>query len=199
MSFISGIAHAGYFEISGNGSYFKRYNGVINGVSSHTVTQRIGAGLSYNFLNNTALEFNYTNSLSEDNFTQIISSIGNPVDTLRVSKFENYSLSLVLQLAPKNYPFRPFIRGGGGYMIRQTRISGSTINASNGNVDEVDLSNPADEEPSYSASAEGGGGVKFYISNSTAIEFSYVVYATELDQPEIFLHQAIAGGLRFVF
>ena len=53
---------AGYFEISGNGSYYLYNNGKTLGEQNTTSVQRLGLGLGYNFTSNTSIEFKYTNS-----------------------------------------------------------------------------------------------------------------------------------------
>jgi hypothetical protein len=52
---------------------------------------------------------------------------------------------------------------------------------------------------SRSVTAQAGAGFKYYLADRVAIEFSYTVFGSELDQPKIYMHQAIAGGLRVVF
>lgn len=192
----SAPSHAGFWEISANGSYFKFNNGVQDNVKSTTITTRFGGGLAYRFMENTAIEFSYLQSRIRDSFGQNITALADRYLITKKTQMENYSLNLVLYLTDRKSTFRPYIRGGGGYMIRKTSLSGRAIDKVTGSNRELSFTNPPTEE---SASADGGLGFSLYVLDQVAIELSGTVYATDLDKEEIFLHYAFSGGLRFVF
>ena len=188
-------ARAGYFELSGNGSYYKYNNGLVNGEASYTTSSSLGAGFAYRFLENTAIEFNYTSSETHDTYSQDTAEILQRLDVLRITKFKNASVSLVLDFAPKNSSFRPFIKGGAGYTWRQTITQGIATDKAT-TVETPFLDAPT---PSKSASAQGGIGFKIFIVDRIAIEGTYTLIATDLDKKDIYLHYSVSGGLRFVF
>lgn len=189
-------AHAGFFEISANGSFFKYNNGLVGGEPSSTIIRRLGGGLGYRFLQNTSIELNYTHSRNQDQFTQDSAQISSIWRIEKLSEFQNLSLSLVIEFTGKNSPFRPYIRGGGGYMIRKTTLAGKATNR----ITEVVTDLEFNQEPeTQTASADGGIGFKLFVADSIALEFSGNVYATDLDKSEIYLHYSYTGGLRFVF
>lgn len=189
-------SYAGYWEFSTNGSYFKRNNGVFNGSQSYTIIQRIGTGIGYNFENDTSIELAYTNSKTVDTFNQLIPSIVNAVATTRTTDYHNLSLSLILQFGAKKATFRPYIRGGLGYMARTTTIKATTKAADSDAMIEVNLGSASNDK---SASAEVGTGLKYYISDRVALDLSFTVYGSDIDRKEIFLHYYGAGGLRILF
>jgi hypothetical protein len=195
--FNSVAAEAGYFEIFVNGSYFKFNNGTFNGETATTTTSKYGGGMAYRLLSNTSIELNYTHSKNLESFAAVIPSIANPVSVQRTSQFDNLSLNLVLEFMDKKSAFRPYVRGGGGYMYRQTALAGSTISVSTGLREDVDLG--GSQPDSKSVSADAGLGFKVFIAESIAVELSTTVYATDLDQPKIYLHYSVAGGLRYIF
>lgn len=188
-------ASAGYFEVSGNGSYSKYDNGLVGNVNSTSINQRWGAGLAYRFLSNTAIELSYTDSKSTDRFGQQDAYSGFDFDFTKVTQIQNTSLDLVLDFADRKARFRPFIRGGGGYMTRQIRISGTRKDRSNQETTPLTQSDPR----SYSASATGGLGFKIFIADAVAIETSGNVYVTDLDKPDTYVHYSATAGLRLLF
>lgn len=187
---------AGYFEIFTNGSYYKHNNGLIGGDPSTTKTLDIGGGLAYRFLSNTSVEFAYRNSTTKDWYTQDYTELDEKYRVNKETVFENYSLSLVLDFADRKASFRPYIKGGGGYTIRQTKFSGTAIDKITDESRPLSFENSPKTE---SISAVAGVGLKIFVIESIALEASYTVYATDLDKDKTYLHYSIAGGLRYVF
>jgi hypothetical protein len=201
ISFLPISSFAGYFEISGSGSYYKYDNGELEGRKNTTTVKRWGTGLAYRFMQNTAVEFSYSNSTNLDDFAyNVTDADGNLTDQTvfakRSNQYQNYSLNLVLEFADRNDPFKPFIRGGGGVMKRKMLTTGVSVDRLTNASTVVNFSSAPE---SLAASAEAGIGFKVYVSNSTAIELSGTIFATDLDKEEIFLHYAVTGGLRFIF
>jgi len=188
-------AHAGYFELSANGSYYKYNNGKTRGEQNNTTVQRLGGGLAYNFFGNASLEFKYTSSKNLDKYTQ--ETDDSIYRIKRTTQFKNFGANLVLEFADKKAPFRPFITGGLGYMIRKSLTEG-TIEDAALLAGQTDLSfNP--EADTKSISADGGIGFKLFVADRLAFEGSFNVFATDLDKEEVYLHYSAAGGLRFLF
>lgn len=194
--YLSAQSFAGYYEMSANGSYYKYNNGIVAGDSNYTVIQRIGGGLAYRFLTNTAIEFGYTESKTRETITQATADGSIRLRSTKTSTFRILSLDLVLYFTDKRSRWRPYIRSGGGYTIRRVKLEGKQIDVLAGNVETgLQASSPT----IYSVSAQGGAGVNVFVSEQIALEASYTAYATELDKPEIFIHYSIAGGLRYIF
>lgn len=195
LVFFGENCHAGYFEISGNGSYYKYNNGKTMGEQNNTTVQRYGAGLAYNFFGNASLEFKFTNSKNLDRYTQ--ATADEIYRIKRTTEFKNFGLNLVIEFANRKAPFRPFVTGGLGYMIRKASLEGTTEDAVLPNGQTVLAFN---QEPiTKSISADAGIGFKLFLADRLAFEGSFNVFATDLDQSEIFLHYSAAGGLRFLF
>ena len=192
----SSPSRANYFELSANGSYFKYNNGVIGGDISYTITKKWGAGFGYHFLTNASVEINYTSSTNVDRFSQDSAELTSKLYINKNTLFQNLSLNLTLDFADKNAIFRPYIVGGGGYMIRQTVLSGSGVDRTTGVTTQLSFQGQPDVK---SASANGGLGFKLFVADQIALDFSTMIYATDLDKPEIFLHYSVSGGLRFLF
>ena len=190
-------ALAGYFEISGNGSYYRYNNGQTLGESNTTTVQRVGAGLAYNFLGNASIEFKYTNSKNTDIYTQESLGESRIYRITKSSEFNNYGVNIVLNFAHKKAKFRPYITAGLGYMIRENGLSGTYEDSVL-----LDGQQPlqfAEVDPVKSISADGGIGFKLYIVERIALEGSFNVFATDLDKDQIYLHYSAAGGLRVIF
>lgn len=188
-------ARAGYYEISANGSYYKYDNGIIAGDASESKSRRLGGGISYSFLESTALEVSYSDTQNTDLFSQVSGDETFKWRIERLTRVQNVSLDLVIGFSGRREKFRPYIRGGGGYTIRTTTIGGK----------EIDLTTEAQSDltdkttKTKSVTAQAGAGFKYYLVDRVAIELSYTMFASELDQPTIYLNHAFAGGLRVVF
>ncbi len=189
-------ANAGYIELSANGSYAKYNNGIVGGDPSFTTVKRGSLGLAYRFLTNTAVEMNYSHSHSFDQFSQESSELTEKYYLEKTTQVKILSLNLILDFADKKAAFRPFIRGGGGYMIRSSELTAEGVDKTTEISRTVDFE---DQPPTSSASADAGIGFKIFMADSLALEFTGQVYATDLDKPEIYLHYAFSGGLRILF
>lgn len=192
----AGQSFAGYFELSANGSYYKYNNGSVGGELSTTVVRRMGGGLAYNFLSNTSIELQFTNSRNSSRYSQQETGSDIRYRLVRTEEFNNLSLNLVLHLTDKKSPFRPYIAGGGGYMIRSTNLTGSAFDTQTQAETDLNFTKTPEER---SISANFGVGLKMYVAQAIALELSYTVFATDLDQETVYLHYSAAGGLRYLF
>ncbi len=197
VAFVGGSAQAAYFELSANGAYSKYTNGKTLGELNTETTQRMGAGLAYNFFGNILFEFKFSNQKKLDRYTQLSLGDGNIYRIKRTSEFNNYGFNLVLEFAPRKAQFRPYISGGIGYMKRKESTTG-TYEDSVLRDGETALSFQS-VPSSSSISADGGIGFKLFIVERLAIEGSFNVLATDLDKKDVYLHYSGSGGLRFIF
>ncbi len=196
LLFSGAESYAGNFELSFNGSYFKRNNGPIAGANSFTTIQSLGGGVGYYFVQNTGIELSYKNSKSTDIFNQEVPSIVNPVTTTRSTELDDISVSLILEMGGRKSSVRPYVRGGVGYMVRKTAQSGTTRAVGGSETLPIYLGGVS---TTNSMSANTGLGVKFFFLSSTALELSGTIYATELTEDTIYLHYSFSGGIKFVF
>lgn len=186
----------GYFELSANGSYYRNNNGIVAGDQNYSINQRLGAGLAYRFLTNTAIELSYSDSRNFETLTQTTSDGSIRLKSNKTSIFRILSLDLLLYFNKKGARFRPYVRTGAGYVIRKVRIASTQVDVLAGNQESsISTSIPT----SYSASANGGVGFSVFVSERIALEANATAYFTELNEPEIYVHYSIAGGLRYVF
>ncbi len=193
-----GGGSGGYFELSLNGSWYQYSNGAIEGEESTTKVLRGGAGFAYRMLSNTALELSYMTTQTNDRFVVGVTPTGQLTQRariLRTTNLQNISANLILYFTGKGTPFRPYVRGGGGMMIREQKVN--AVDPETGAASSIVSSSTSPKVQSISADA--GVGLSMFVVDSVAIEASFSVYATDLDKDEIFLHYAAAGGLRFVF
>lgn len=188
-------AQAGQYEISANGSYYKYDNGVMAGDASETTIRRLGGGISYSFVESTALEVSYSDTRNTDSFSQVSRDETLKFRVDRVTEIKNLSVDLVIGFSDRRAKFRPYIRGGGGYTARTTATNGVETDLTD------DSRAPLNEEitESKSVTAQAGLGFKYYLVDRVALEFSYTMFASELDQPTVYMHHSISGGLRVVF
>jgi hypothetical protein len=193
---ISEYSRAGYIEFSASGSYSKSHNGLVGGDPSFTTSKRGTLGLAYRFMTNTAIELSYSHSHTFNQFSQDSAELAEKYFIEQTNQAKILSLNLVLDFADKKAKFRPFIRGGGGYMVRSTELNATGVDKTT----EISRNLEFEDQPqTYSASADAGIGFKIYMADSLALEFTGQVYATDLDKPEIYLQYSFSGGLRVLF
>jgi outer membrane protein W len=108
----SASAWAGFFEVGASANY--RYSGYDpnNYIQSLSYT----ASVSYYFWEMCALEVNYTTGYSK----QVSGGSGVGIDTRETieDNIELTSADVVMSFAGRQDPFRPYIKIGGGYLIK---------------------------------------------------------------------------------
>lgn len=187
---------AGYFEISGNGSFSKYNFGISGGAPAYNKTKQFGGGLAYRLMSNTSLELAYSYSNSLDVGAADISTLPDIYYINKTTEVKNLSMNLVLDFAERKAAFGPYISGGGGYMIRKITQTGTAVDRITAVSTTANFTSTPEEK---SASATGTLGVKMFISESLALDLKGTLYATDLDKAEIFLHYSVTGGLKFLF
>src|SRR5580698_4170147 len=111
LGFASRSAFAGFFEIGAAANY--RYSGYDPNNYIQSLTYDVSA--TYYFGEMCAWELNYTTGYSK----QVTKGPGNidPTETVE-DNIQLTSLDLVLCFAERTDPFRPYIKLGGGYLIK---------------------------------------------------------------------------------
>ncbi len=112
LLFFSITSRAGVVELGGSFNYRQTaygYDSATN-TTSYTIYQSYTGSLSYYFSEMSALEFSYTSGLNNDQRPQY------NADTF----FQIYGADLVLTFGGQATVFRPYIKGGGGYQLKQT-------------------------------------------------------------------------------
>lgn len=105
------LASAGIIEIGASANYrMSRYNDS-NYVQSLTYT----GSFSYYFWEMCAWELNYTTGLS----TQVTKGSATDKQTKIQDNIDLASLDLVLSFAGRQDPFRPYVKLGGGYLVKE--------------------------------------------------------------------------------
>lgn len=106
--FSSSLAHAGFVEVGGSGSY-KRSN---IGNNSYDESQSITGSFSYYFDESSALELSYTDGISR----RLIGE-GQPDGQLTNMYYKMIGLDLVLTMGDREATIRPYIKIGGVYIM----------------------------------------------------------------------------------
>jgi outer membrane protein W len=104
-------AAAAFYEIGGSVNY--RYSGY--GTNNYVQSLSYTASASYYFWENCAWELNYTTGYSNQTSQGI--TPGSPKFTVE-DNIQLTSLDLVLTLADHDASFRPYIKLGGGYLVK---------------------------------------------------------------------------------
>jgi hypothetical protein len=112
MAFAGLQAHAGFFELGASANY--RYSGydTNNFIQSLSYT----ASVSYYFWEMCAFEVNYTTGYSK----QVSGGTGTSMDPKETieDNIELTSGDIVISFAGRQDPFRPYVKLGGGYLIK---------------------------------------------------------------------------------
>lgn len=110
--FASSFTYAGVVEVGGSFNYRQTSYGydTATNTTSLTIYQSYTASLAYYFSEMSAIEFSYTSGLNNDIRPQY------NADTF----FQIYGADLVLTFGSRESSLRPYIKGGGGYQLKQT-------------------------------------------------------------------------------
>jgi len=103
-------AQAGFIEIGATGSYRSSYVNEYN----YSKTQALTGSLAYYFWEMSAIEVSYTNGTNQT-FGRTITN----EDYIATTTFEFVGVDLVLSLAGKQAPFRPYFKIGGSYQRKK--------------------------------------------------------------------------------
>ncbi len=186
----------GYFEVFANGSWYRYNYGKVAGENNYSTVTAFGGGLAYRFLSNTSFEVAYQETKTVDKFTQDIPDLAQILRIKKTTRVQIMSASLILDLADRRSTFRPFLKAGGGYMIRHTQYAGTGVDRITNTESQLNIKDP---EKSESATAQIGMGLKIFIAESLALETSGTGYASDLDKDVIYIHYSVSGGVRYIF
>lgn len=172
-------ANAGFIEVGASANYRQSGYDKDNYIQSLTYT----ASLSYYFWELCALETNYTTGYSKQSTKSTAS--GSQVTTVE-DNIDMISLDLVLSLAGRQDPFRPYVKVGGGYLTKERfrQVEGfdkERISRQNGLV------------PS------GGLGLAINITKEFSIKFGVDAWTSPLSEDPVVVDYAGRAGVSWIF
>ena len=177
LLFVSSIAllpqaHAGYFEISGSGSYRKTTYDKDN----YSIYRSGTASVAYYFWELSALELSYTKARQDEVKTQYSAR----------SFVTFYGADLIFTMANKQSLFQPYIKVGAAYQNK------------NGTYKQLNqLVTPLPEVDGWAPS--GGIGFKIILGPHVAIKTGIDVWSSPLNSDDTTYDYAARVGLSFIF
>lgn len=111
LTLLLGIpADAGFFEVGASGSYRSSYVNEFN----YSRTQALTGTVAYYFWEMSALEFSYTSGTN-----QTFGRTANDQSYIATTEFELFGADLILSLAGRQAPFRPYFKFGGSHQRKR--------------------------------------------------------------------------------
>jgi hypothetical protein len=104
------VSRAGFVEIGASGQYRSSYVNEFN----YSRTQALTASLAYYFWEMSAIEFSYTNGVN-----QTFGKTANDENFIATTTFELAGADLILSLAGRQAPFRPYFKVGASYQRKK--------------------------------------------------------------------------------
>jgi hypothetical protein len=179
VGFASGPAAAGFIEVGAAANY--RYSGYDpnNYVQSLTYT----ASLSYYFWEMCAWELNYTTGYSKQ-----VTQGSTPIDPKQTveDNIQLTSLDLVISFASREDPFRPYVKIGGGYLVKDRYFQ---VN----NDDENLIAHQVGWVPS------GGFGLSLNVTKELSIKIGLDAWSSPLAVQPIIVDYAGRAGISWMF
>jgi len=173
-------AFAGFYEVGASANY--RYSGYDpnNYVQSLSYT----ASVSYYFMEMCAVEVGYTTGYSK----QVSGGTGTTIDPKETIE-DNIALSsadLVISFAGRQDPFRPYVKLGGGYLIkdRYRRVNQD---------DETLIAHQEGLVPS------GGVGLAINLTTAMSIKFGLDAWTSPPRQQPVIVDYAGRAGISWMF
>jgi outer membrane protein W len=181
LTFGSVSAWAGFYEIGASANY--RYSGydANNYVQSLSYT----ASVSYYFWEMCAVEVGYTTGYSKEVSGGNGSDPNNPKDTIE-DNIALTSADLVLSFADRQDPIRPYVKLGGGYLIKDRY---QRINQDN----ELLIAHQEGLVPS------GGLGLAINITQAMSIKLGVDAWTSPPKQQPVIVDYAGRAGLSWMF
>jgi len=173
------VAQAGFVELGASANYrSSRYN-ADNYIESLSYT----ASLSYYFWENCALEGNYTTGYSK----QVTkgTTIGDPKTTVE-DNIELMSADLVLSLAGRQDAFRPYVKAGAGYLIKER-------------FRKVEFDGKERISTQEGVVPSGGVGLALNITKELSIKFGVDAWTSPLDEEPVVVDYAGRAGISWIF
>lgn len=177
---LSSQAQAGYFEISGSGSYRKTTTDEDN----YSVYRSGTASVAYYFWELSALEISYTKARQDE--VKRFEQNGTETGYNARSYVEFYGADLIFTLATKQSLFQPYIKVGAAYQDKS-----STYKQLNQNV--ITLPGVSGWAPS------AGIGFKFILGQHVAIKTGIDAWSSPISEDDVTYDYAARLGLSFIF
>ncbi|MBX3022824.1 MAG: outer membrane beta-barrel protein [Bdellovibrionales bacterium] len=179
LLFSSMPAFAGFIELGASANYRSSGYNEFNKIESLTYT----ASFSYYFFETCALEFNYTTGYSK----QLTKGPGELDDQDKVEdNIDMASTDLVLSFAGRQDPFRPYIKAGAGYLIKERFRQ---IN----NGDKNRLYKQEGIVPS------GGVGLSINLTKELSVKIGIEAWTSPLKQKPVVVDYAGRAGIAWIF
>jgi outer membrane protein W len=179
FAFATAPAFAGFIEVGGSVNYRSSGYDKYNYIESLTYT----ASVSYYFWEQCAWELNYTAG------TAVQSTKGKeatPMKTVISDNIEMTSLDLVLSLAQRQDPFRPYIKFGAGYLSKDRYRK---------------INNDAREKISSQNGIVPSGGIGFSVNvtKEFSIKIGVDAWTSPLDETPLVVDYAGRAGVSYIF
>ncbi len=171
MMAAAGMANAGICELSGSYNFEKTHYDPNHSTAKQSVTGSLG----YYFWEMTAIEFSYTQG--EENQIQ--------PEYNAYQVFRAYGSGLLLTMANKDSAFKPYLKVGGAYIVKDATIYIRNF-------------------PEQRAHAEGlaptaGVGFKYMVNSRFAFKGGFNVQTSPLNQDDTTYDMEAVFGLSFLF
>lgn len=172
-------AWAGFMELGGSVNYRSSRYDSDNFVESLTYT----ASVSYYFWETSALELNYTTGTSKQ-----VSKGATPTDPKFTveDNIDMTSLDLVLSFAERQAPFRPYVKLGAGYLVKERFRK---VNDS-----------PRERISEQSGIVPSGGlGLSVNITKTFSIKLGLDAWTSPMNEKPVVVDYAGRAGLSWIF
>jgi outer membrane protein W len=172
-------AHAGFIELGGSANYRSSAYDSDNYIQSLTYT----ASFSYYFWEMCAWELNYTTGYAKQ-----ATKANDPLAprTTVEDNIEMFSMDLVLSFAGRQDPIRPYIKMGGGYLMKERfrQVEG---------FDKERIGSQEGIVPS------GGLGIAVTFAKSFSIKFGADAWTSPLNSQPVIVDYAGRAGISWMF
>jgi hypothetical protein len=175
-------AHSAVVEISGMASYStSKFN---NDVTS--VSRRYTASVDLKFTAVSAIEFEYTDELSQYSFPSDLGLLANPTKEQESYKDTIYSLNWVQNLVSAKYFLQPYFVIGGGRMTRKVTMSLPEFGYGQTTTQNV-------------FTGTGGVGLRLFLTKSMALKGELKTYVPNFQFAKWRDNEAFSAGLSWSF
>lgn len=172
-------AFAGFMELGGSVNYRSSRYDDNNFVESLTYT----GSISYYFWETSALEMNYTTGTSK----QVSKATGPTEKKFTVEdNIDMTSLDLVLSFADRQAPFRPYVKMGAGYLVKER-------------FRKVD-NDPRERISKQSGIVPSGGlGLSVNVTKTFSIKLGLDAWTSPMNEKPVVVDYAGRAGLSWIF
>jgi outer membrane protein W len=182
-SLVCSVAHAGFIEIGGSGSY-RRSN-----IAADTVdeSKSISGSLSYYFSEASALELSYTEGTNRRDIAK-----DSPTAHLTHLYYSSIGLDFVYTFGSRESGFRPYVKAGGNYFLKKRVVDQQKQNGIWGDATVIET------EPALVPTA--GLGFKLGLTEQLSLKAGVDAWSSQpLDQEPFLIDFAGRAGLSWLF